>query len=110
MTLGSFARHHTNRFILGKGFNFPSEYVQNLSNIQLITNLEGAFTEYKLVGYFGRVEYDLDDKYYFSGTLRRDGTSRLSPATRWGTFYSIGLAWNLANELFMERFEALNDP
>jgi iron complex outermembrane receptor protein len=51
--------------------------------------------EYYLVSLFGRVNYTIQDKYYFSFVLRRDGSSRFSPATRWGLFPSTSFAYKV---------------
>ncbi len=51
--------------------------------------------EYFLVSLFGRLNYSISDKYLFTFTLRRDGTSRFSPENRWGLFPSAALAVKL---------------
>lgn len=57
---------------------------------------------HQLVSFFGRVNYTLLDKYLFTATVRRDGTSRFSKDHRWGTFPSVALGWKLLEENFME--------
>jgi TonB-dependent starch-binding outer membrane protein SusC len=52
--------------------------------------------------YLGRVNYNYDDKYLFTGTLRRDGSSRISKDNRWGFFPSFGAGWVLSNENFLK--------
>ncbi|MEH6304835.1 TonB-dependent receptor [Olivibacter sp. CPCC 100613] len=54
------------------------------------------------VSYFGRMTYTYDNRYNISGSLRRDGSSSFPVNSKWGTFYSIGGSWNIANEHFME--------
>ncbi len=62
-----------------------------------------SFTNnYMIEGYFLRAQYDYQEKYFVSGSFRRDASSRLSKDNRWGSFYSIGAAWNLMKEEFME--------
>ncbi|EDP71621.1 hypothetical protein FBALC1_04017 [Flavobacteriales bacterium ALC-1] len=53
-----------------------------------------------LESYFGQVNYDFDDKYYLTGSIRRDGSSRFAN-DKYGTFGSIGAAWILSNEDFL---------
>ena len=53
-----------------------------------------------LESYFGQVNYDFDDKYYITGSLRRDGSSRFYEQ-KYGTFGSIGAAWIISNEDFL---------
>ena len=55
-----------------------------------------------LVSFFGRLNYNLMDRYLLTATLRRDGSSRFSKNNRWGMFPSVALAWSLVNENFME--------
>lgn len=50
--------------------------------------------------YFGRVIYDYDNRYLFTGTIRRDGSSIFGPNHRWGNFPSFSLGWNVSNEPF----------
>ena len=57
---------------------------------------------YQLLSYFGRLNYTFMDRYLLTVTVRRDGTSRFSKDTRWGTFPSVALGWKLLNESFME--------
>ncbi|WP_274475367.1 SusC/RagA family TonB-linked outer membrane protein [Mangrovimonas aestuarii] len=57
-------------------------------------------TDWALESYFGQVNYDYDNKYYLSGSVRRDGSSRFINS-KWGTFGSIGASWIITNENFM---------
>ena len=52
--------------------------------------------------YMSRLNYNFDDRYLLTATLRRDGSSRFPVKNRWGTFPSIGLAWNISKESFMK--------
>lgn len=51
--------------------------------------------------YMGRLNYNYDDRYLLTATIRRDGSSRFPAKNRWGTFPSVGLAWNINKEKFM---------
>lgn len=55
-------------------------------------------TRYNNEGYFGRVQYDYDGKYFFSGSYRRDASSRFAKENRWGNFWSVGGAWIISKE------------
>ncbi len=57
---------------------------------------------YSLLSFFGKVDYDFDEKYIASVTLRRDGSSRFSADNRWGTFYAGSLGWRLDKEGFLQ--------
>ncbi len=58
--------------------------------------------ESKLISFFGRVNYVLSDKYMFTVTVRRDGSSRFGANHKWGTFPSASAAWRVSEEGFME--------
>lgn len=60
----------------------------------------GVGVKYKLISYYGRVLYDYDDKYLFSATLRRDGSSNFGAANRWGVFPSFSAGWVVSDENF----------
>ena len=66
-------------------------------------------TEYYLVSFFGRLNYILADKYLLTFTLRDDGSSRFSPANRWGLFPSVALAWKIKEESFLKNVNAISD-
>ena len=53
-------------------------------------------------GFLGRVQYDYMEKYFISGSIRRDASSRFAPGHRWGTFGSFGVAWEMKKESFMD--------
>ena len=62
-----------------------------------------------LVSYFSRLNYSYADKYFVTGTVRRDGSSTFSPDRKWAVFPALGLSWRLSSEPFMERFSAISD-
>ncbi|MEX0981526.1 MAG: TonB-dependent receptor [Bacteroidales bacterium] len=73
------------------------------------TTVAGESREgYALVSFFGRANYNFQDKYLASLIVREDGSSRFSAANRWGTFYSISAGWRLDKEAFMENAEGVN--
>ena len=53
-----------------------------------------------LVSWFGRVNYGYDDRYLLTASIRRDGSSRFSPAYRYGDFPSVSAGWKVSNEKF----------
>lgn len=88
--------------IYGRGETIFSNDNYTLSNV--IDNLEvgGTIDTYATRGYFGRVNYDYDSKYFASVSYRRDASSRFTREHRWGNFWSVSAAWDLANESFMD--------
>lgn len=67
-----------------------------------------ALNQSKLSSYFGRFQYKLMDKYLFTGTVRRDGSSQFSENNRWGTFPSFGAGWIVSKESFLNNVKGLN--
>lgn len=92
----------------GKGLyasdgNFPIEqdeliFIGNGLGNKLSSQNEYAST---LASFFGRANYDYKGKYYISGTLRHDGSSRFTTENQWGTFYSVSGGWILKQESFL---------
>jgi len=83
-------------------------------NVELVnfTTLNGATSSRDALrreGYFSRFMYNLDRKYFLELSYRRDGSSRFSPDSRWGNFYSIGASWNAKREAFLDNIVWLND-
>ena len=66
-------------------------------------------TDYKLISFFGRLNYNVNDKYLAGLSLRRDGSSRFGSSHQWGTFPSVALAWRLSQEPFMQGRWGLSD-
>lgn len=83
--------------------DFPVEqpeliYIGNGLGIKISSQTEYAST---LASFFARANYDFKGKYYLSGTLRRDGSSRFTGENKWGTFYSLSGGWVLKQEKFL---------
>lgn len=53
-------------------------------------------------GYLGRVQYDFANRYFFNATARYEGSSRFAPENRWGAFGSVGAAWLISKESFLD--------
>lgn len=64
----------------------------------------GKADEYKMLSFFGNAQYSYDKKYYLSASFRRDGSSRFSPDSRWGNFWSFGASWRIIDEEFMNQY------
>lgn len=59
-------------------------------------------TRYSLLSFFGKADYNYDNRYYVSASIRRDGSSRFHKNSRWGNFWSVGGSWRVSKEAFME--------
>jgi TonB-dependent starch-binding outer membrane protein SusC len=62
----------------------------------------------KLISFFGRAVLNLKDKYNFTATVRRDGSSKFGSNNKWGIFPSVAAGWTLSNENFLQGNETLN--
>lgn len=69
-----------------------------------LVDFYGKADEYKMLSFFGNVQYSLDKKYYLSASYRRDGSSRFAPEHRWGDFWSFGASWRIIDEDFMSKY------
>ena len=66
------------------------------------------YTDNALLSFYGRAIYNINEKYVFNAAVRRDGSSRFSPDTRWGIFPSVAAAWIISEENFMKKFDKIN--
>lgn len=66
-------------------------------------------TEYAFLSYFGRVNYNLDSKYFLDLSVRNDQSSRFGRDLRGATFYSVGTMWKASKESFLSNVKWLND-
>ncbi len=55
-----------------------------------------------LIGFFGRLQYNFNHKYYVAGSIRRDGSSKFGANNQWGWFPTASIGWNIHEESFME--------
>ena len=61
-----------------------------------------------MMSWFGILDYSYDSRYYVQASLRVDGSSLFGSNNRWGTFWSVGLSWNIHNEKFMKNVNWLD--
>lgn len=60
----------------------------------------GGSGQWGMESYLGRLNYNYDNRYILSGTVRRDGSVNFGPANKWGTFPSLSAAWRVSQEDF----------
>ncbi len=89
------------KFFEASRLEIPSNSLPALStgNPETSTNSGGA-TEWALRSFFGRVNYDFDNKYLFEFNIRRDGSSKFGRNNRWATFPSLSAGWVISEEDF----------
>ena len=69
----------------------------------------GSAGGYSLISYFGKVNYNYDDRYLLSLTMRYDGSSRFGKNNRFGMFPSVSAAWRISQEKFMQGIDWLDN-
>ncbi|RAV97976.1 SusC/RagA family TonB-linked outer membrane protein [Pseudochryseolinea flava] len=110
---GTIKRHHVNvvggisfqrtleHSLTGSGVNLPEPYYTQVNNAGE-TQADSNEGEDVLASYFGRVNYEFGEKYLLSGTIRKDGSSRLSPADNSEWFYAGSAGWRIDEENFFQ--------
>ncbi|MFT4761525.1 MAG: TonB-linked SusC/RagA family outer membrane protein [Paraglaciecola sp.] len=101
----------SSRSMSGSGIN---PFSQNIDFVGLSTVgstvVNGGHTDgVNFASYFGRVNYDLNDKYIVSAVVRRDGSSRFGAEDRYGVFPAFSAAWRLSSEDFMKDISFIDD-
>ena len=109
---GYSAQKTSNNALTVKGTGFQNDNIPNITgaapnDITLVTGsapeegtqATGSYA-YTLLSYLGRVNYNYDSKYFLSGSIRTDGSSRFGPNDRYGVFPSVSAGWNLSDEPF----------
>ncbi len=71
-------------------------------------NVSSSGSKRALLSFFGKADYNYGERYYLSGTIRRDGSSTFGPTNRWGTFPAIGAGWRLSRESFFQSLPIQN--
>ena len=99
--LGQSAQKNKSRYSAGNVYGLP-DGVQVMSAGSRNASVSGDQYENTLASLFGRLIYSFDSRYIFTGTLRRDGSSRFSDKNKYGIFPSVAVAWNVSNESFLQ--------
>lgn len=114
-------QHSFNVMLGQEGTNYESEGFQVISrgqNNDFLTNLSSgtrvstwadSTTSYGFLSFFGRGEYNYDNRYYIDFSLRTDASSRFGKNNRWARFWSVGLMWDLRKENFLKKYEWLTN-
>ena len=104
--LDAFVAHESTFYKSSDNYGQKSKIVRpnntEWSNAVIMDYMDSQTYGFDMESYFGQIRYDYNDKYFFHGTLRRDGSSRFAKGQKWGTFGSIGAAWAITNENFMK--------
>ena len=107
--LGHETKNDKYKYLEGEMTNFADPTNPDFSNASQYQGLTSYSAEYALEGYFAKLDYDYADKYYLTGSIRRDGSSKFHEDNRWGTFWAVGGSWRAKEEAFLKDVEWLDN-
>ena len=116
----SFGKHNFDIMVGHENYDYKYEYlsaaksnlVDGILELRPGTTMKDAdsYTDvYRIESYMSRLNYNYDDKYYFSASWRTDGSSRFQKDNRWGNFWSVGANWRVSQENFMKDLTWINN-
>ena len=106
---GTSAQWNNNDYLNAEKHIFAFQNVHEMDNGQKMHAIGGNEAEWSLMSYMARLNYDYDNKYLFTATVRRDGSSRFGRNHRWGTFPSMSVAWRISEEPWFKKTDVLSD-
>lgn len=105
--VGYSVEDNTHQYLRGYRKDYPSDVLRELdAGSPAVQQASGTKTEWALMSFFGRLGYNYKDRYLVEANLRYDGTSRLSPDSRWGAFPSFSVGWRMSEEQFFQNMNA----
>jgi len=102
---------YSRKYTYQRGFKnqFIVSGIYELNNFVNTSTNTSYTTDKTTEGYFSRLKYNYDNKYYIEGSYRRDGSSTFHQDVRWGNFYSVGASWRISQERFMADYNWIDD-
>lgn len=88
-------------------YNFPDDRIQTL-NVAGNSIVNSDIQSWTLASVVGRINYNYNQKYFISGGIRRDGSSRFAPNTKYGNFPYVSAGWILSEENFMKNIPVVS--
>jgi TonB-linked SusC/RagA family outer membrane protein len=107
--LGQEAQEEGYRNAGGVAQDFPGDYFHYMSQGATPYNVYGARYASSLASFFSAANYNYNNKYFLSASLRGDASSRLSKDNRWSAFWSVGGSWKVKHESFLADISLIND-
>ena len=89
-------------FLFGYGENYSTDDLTNINQAGANWDAGSSFTDWMNLSYLGMINYSYQGKYIADATYRREGSSKFAEDQRFGNFWSVGAAWNLSREVFLE--------
>lgn len=100
--LGQEAQKITRSSVFAYASNYGAPGLTTLENASVYREASSSKTASSIASYFINTNYTLKNKYIFNITARRDGSSRFGSDVRYANFGSVGFAWNISSESFLE--------
>lgn len=91
--------------LYGYGESFPADGLTNIASAGANKNASSSFTNWKNTSYLGMFNYTFDNRFVLDATIREEGSSRFAEGKRFGTFWSVGAAYNLHRDLLANVFD-----
>lgn len=95
--------------IYGEGENYPGKTIRELNAASVKKDVTSSKSAWGLNSYFSRLNMNWAGKYFISGSVRADGSSRFGANNRWGVFPSASAAWRLSEESFFPKSKILSE-
>ncbi len=94
--------NYENSAINVTGIPASTQQFYNLGDASQVNGVDTRISEWTLLSYMARVNYDFNDKYLLTATIRADGSSRFGANNKFGYFPSVAVGWNVSNENFLK--------
>lgn len=107
LLVGWEAEKNNTDFQRAEGSDLPTGALKTVATAGVLT-ANAYYWGNSMLSVLSRAEYNYDNKYYVSGSFRRDGSSKLGPDTRWGNFWSVAGSWRIDREEFMKNVDAIS--
>lgn len=99
------------KFLLLAGTEFPTSQFRYLNSAAVIDQdfTESSYSEFGLTSWFGRLKYNYENKYLFSASLRRDGSSNFGENNKYAHLPAFSFAWRAAEENFLQNINIISE-
>lgn len=117
---GNFGNHHIRALAVAEsqddrfrnlqaGGTYRTNELTGVTNGVLDPGVNGGLFESLIYSYIGRLNYDYNDKYLLSASIRRDGFSGFAPGKKWGNFPSVSAGWRISEESFLRNSKLISE-
>lgn len=110
--LGTEAIANRYQYLSAQGTDLPAidgVNLPHLSHSSKPVSVNSYVSEWRIFSFISKVDYSYNNKYYLSGSYRRDGSSRFGKDVKFGNFWSVGATWRIKREDFLSSYDFLDD-